>query len=167
MAFVVPVAGDSIKVVDNETPFKVTSYSNMKPEPAVYVDVPKGENNVVYFYDIEEINGVRVEYNRSAKLFDTLGLLKRKQNLPQPGDEISVAGQTPDGSPEDQKTVVKNVKLHNKLEGISRGLVVCDVNTCYDLTQIKQIDRKTGTEKFDAEKFQKYYFDYLPYSSKK
>lgn len=166
MAFVVPVVGDNIKVTDNETPFKVTSYTNMKQEPAVYVDVPKGENNVVYFYDIEEINGVRVDFNRSSKMFETLGLLKRKQNLPQPGDEITVVGKSLDGSPEDVKTVVKAVKLHNKLEGLSRGLVVCDENTCYDLTQIKHIDRKTGSEKFDSAKFQKYYFDFLPYAKK-
>lgn len=163
MSFIVPVTGDKLKIVDNDSQFVVTSYTNMKTEPAVYVNAQEGENNVVYFYDISEINDVKVDFNRSSKTFDSLGILKRKFNLPQPGDTITVRKKTPDGELEDSDVIVKNIKLHNKSEGISRGLVVCDEDTCYDLLSIKNIIRKTGSEKFDLKKFQKYYFDYLPY----
>jgi len=166
MAFIVPVAGDRITVVDNESPFIVSSYTNMKQEPAVYVDAHEGENNIVYFYDISEINDVKVDFNRNSKTFESLGMLKRRFNLPQPGDTITVHRKTPDGEMEDAEVIVKSIKLHNKAEGISRGLVVCDEETCYDLLSIKGIDRRTGSEKFDLKKFQKYYFDYLPYGKK-
>jgi len=166
MPFIVPVAGDKLKIVDNDAQFVVTSYTNMKTEPAVYVDAGEDENNIVYFYDISEINDVKVDYNRGSKTFESLGMLKRRYNLPQPGDTISVKKKTPDGEMEDGETTVKNIKLHNKTEGISRGLVVCDEDTCYDLLSIKSITRKSGSEKFDSKKFQKYYFDYLPYGKK-
>jgi hypothetical protein len=164
--FVVPVSGDKLKIADNDTPFVVTSYTNLKQEPAVYVDASEGENNIVYFYDIIEINDVKVELNRSSKTFESLGILKRKFNLPQPGDVLSVTRKTPDGEMEDAQVTVKAIKLHNKTEGISRGLSVVGDESSYDLLSIKDIERKNGSEKFDPKKFQKYYFDYLPYGKK-
>lgn len=166
MPFIVPLAGDKLKIVDNDAEFVVTSYTNMKTEPAVYVDAQEGENNIVYFYDISEINDVKVDFNRSSKTFESLGMLKRRYNLPQPGDTMTVNKKTPDGEMEEADVVVKNIKLHNKAEGVSRGLVVCDEDACYDLLSIKNVNRKSGSEKFDPKKFQKYYFDYLPYGKK-
>lgn len=166
MAFVVPLAGDKIKITDNDADFVVTSYTNLKQEPAVYIDAQDGENNIIYFYDITEINTVKVDYNRSAKLFDALGILDRKFNIPQPGDTITVPKENADGETEDLGVTVKSIKLHNKAEGTSRGLISCDPDACYDLLQIKNIDRKSGSEAFDAKRFQKYYFDYLPYRQK-
>ncbi len=166
MSFIVPVVGDKLKIVDNDGTFVVTSYTNMKAEPAVYVDANEGENNIVYFYDISEINDVKVEFNRGPKLFDSLGMLKRRFNLPQPGDTITVTRKNPAGETETVDVVVKNLKLHNKSEGVSRGLVVCDEDACYDILTIKNIVRKSGSEKFNQQKFQKYYFDYLPYGKK-
>ena len=166
MAFVVPVAGDKIRVVDNDTVFMVTSYTNLKQEPAVYVDAGEGENNTVYFYDISEINDVKVDYNRSSKMFDSLGMLKRRYNIPQPGDVITVNTKNIDGGLEASDVTVKNVKLHNKPEGVSRGLLACGDDVCFDLVEIKNIVRKTGSESFDEKKFRKYYFDYLPYGKK-
>lgn len=161
--FVVPVPGDMIMLSDSDIALQVTSYTNMKQEPAVYVDANDGENNVVYFYDISSINDVKVELNKSSKTFESLGMLKRRFNLPQPGDTITVNVKNIEGDLEDKSFTVKNIKLHNKAEGISRGLVVCEEETCFALNEIKNIERKSGSEKFDAKKFQKYYFDYLPY----
>lgn len=166
MSFIVPVAGDKLKIVDNDSQFVVTSYTNMKTEPAVYVDAQEGENNIVYFYDISEINDVKVDFNRSSKTFESLGMLKRRYNLPQPGDVLTVNKKTPDGEMEEGEITVKNIKLHNKAEGVSRGLIACDEEACYDILAIKNITRKSGSEKFDPKKFQKYYFDYLPYGKK-
>jgi hypothetical protein len=163
----VPIPGDKIKTVDNDGTFVVTSYTNLKAEPAVYIDASDGENNIVYFYDIEEINDVKVDYNKSAKVFESLGMLKRRFNIPQSGDVISVKRKGADGELEDAKITVKNIKLHNKAEGISKGLVFCDDESCYDLKSILSIDRKVGSEKFNKPKFEKYYFDYLPYGKKK
>ena len=166
MTFVVPLVGDKLKINDNDGTFVVTSYTNMKTEPAVYVDAGDGENNVVHFYDIAEINDVSVDYNRTSKTFNALGMLKRKFNIPQPGDVLEVSRKSPDGEVEDVSITVKGVKLHNKAEGVSRGLISCDQEACYDLLSIKSIDRKEGSEKFDMKKFRKYYFDYLPYGKK-
>jgi hypothetical protein len=166
MAFVVPVAGDKIKTEDNDNEFVVTSYTNLKQEPAVYIDALEGENNTIYFYDIQEINGVKVDHNRASKIFEALGVFKRKYNLPQPNDSIVVETESPAGETEEKTVKVKSIKLHNITEGKSRGLVVCDDEACYDLTQIKNVIRLSGGEKFDAKKFKKYYFDYFPYRGK-
>lgn len=163
---VVPVAGDKIRVSDRQDPVVVTSYTGMKSEPAVYIDVPRGEDNLVMFDKIEAINGVKVELNQAAKVFEALGVLKRRQNLPQPGDIITVAILGIEiGSPQ-EKVTVKHLKLHNKAEGLSRGLLVCDEGTCYRIIDFVHIDRKTGSERFDEKLFRRYYFDYLPFESK-
>lgn len=162
---VVPLKGDTITTTDGPT-FVVDSYTNYKPDPAVYVEVPRGQNSIVYFQDIEEINGVKVEYNKSSKVFTALGVIKRKYNLPQPKDIITVDRP---GSPDDEgdnTTEVKTPKLHNKAIGLSRGLVIIDRDdNMYSLTDIISIDRDIGGEHFDHKKFTKYYKDYLGRSS--
>jgi hypothetical protein len=158
---VVPVKGDSITTKDGPQ-FKVDSYTNYKTDPAVYVDVPPGQNSIVYFQDIEEINGVKVEYNKSAKVFTALGVIKRKFNLPQPKDLITVA--LPDSLEDggDNDTNVKTLKLHSRAIGLSRGLVVLDTeDNVFSLSDITDIDREVGGEYFDRKKFAKYYKDYM------
>ncbi len=166
MSYIVPVTGDKIRIADNDSQFIVTSYTNLKIEPAVYIDAYDGENNIIYFHDIIEINDVQVELNKNAKIFESLGILKRRFNLPQPGDTITITKKSIDGINETENTIVKGIKLHNKAQGISNGLVVCDEDACYNLLSIDDIERKTGSEIFNKKKFQKYYFDYLPYGRK-
>ena len=165
--FVVPITGDRITIKEaGGKEVIVSSYTNMKNEPGVYINNPVGGNTeIVFFSDIEMINGIRVEFNRSAKVFESLGLLKRKYNLPQPGDTIIITRlDVPIGSPA-ENVIVKHLKLHG-IQNRSQGLLVCDVETCYRLTDVISIDRKVGSEKFDRTKFQRYYFDYLPFDRK-
>lgn len=157
---VVPLKGDSITTTDGPK-FTVDSYTNFKTDPAVYVEVPRGQNSIVYFQDIEEINGVKVEYNKSSKVFTALGVIKRKYNLPQPKDTITV--ERPGGPDDagDDDSEVKTPKLHSKAIGLSRGLVIIDKeDNVFSLGDIIEIDRSVGGEHFDRKKFLRYYKDY-------
>jgi hypothetical protein len=158
---VVPLKGDTITTKDGPE-FSVDSYTNFKPDPAVYVDVPRGQNPIVYFQDIDQINGVKVEYNKSSKVFTALGVVKRKYNLPQPKDIITIDRP---GSPDDagdDDTEVKTPKLHSRSIGLSRGLVLIDTDdNVFSLFDVIDIDRAVGGEHFDRKKFASYYRDYM------
>jgi len=162
---VVPIKGDKITTTEGQE-FTVDSYTNYKVEPAVYIDVDHGQNPIVYFQDIEEINSVKVEYNKTSKLFTALGIIKRKYNLPQPKDTITIDNPSaPEDSP-DETAQVKNLKLHNKAIGLSKGLAIVDTNdNTYTLPDVQDIDRDTGSEHFDRRKFLKYYKDYTGHSA--
>lgn len=160
--FVVPVAGDKVKMIDGDVT-TVTSFTSLKKEPSVYVDNP--DVKVLAFSQIEEINGVRVEYNQGSKCFESMGQIRRKINLPQPGDSVQVTVTTM-GEKTTDTLKVKYLKLHNRTEGISKGLLVCDDMMCVTLADIENIERKTGSEPFNVDKFKKYYFDYLPFKGK-
>lgn len=163
--WVVPIDGDNITTAD-KLDFTVIGYTNFKTKgPAVYVESDSGtEAPPVYFFDIEKLNGVEVEFPGSSKILNAVGLLKRKIHLPQKHDIISVAG---DG--EEQKHVkVKELKLHNKNLGLSKGLVViCEDGEKYGLGEIEDIKRVSGDSFFDKKKFQQTYKDYLGYTNGK
>lgn len=154
---VVPLKNDKIETVDGGI-FRVVSYTNLKTDPAVYIDAADGENSVVYFQDIVSINGTKVSYHSANKTFEALGTVKRKYNLPQPGDIATVDDTL------DNQITVKTVKLHNKKAGVTKGLIFCEGSSCYELASIKSITRIDGSEHFDPQSFKKYYKDYLPIS---
>ena len=162
---IVPLKGDKVTISDGPE-FIVDSYTNFKADPAVYVDVPRGQNNIVYFQDIEQINDVKVEYNKATKVFTALGIVKRKYNLPQPKDTITV---TKPGNPEDSEdnhAQVKNLKLHSRAIGLTKGLVLIDIDdNVYRLSDVQDIERAVGAEHFDQRKYLKYYRDYTGHSA--
>lgn len=161
--FVIPVAGDKIKTKDDSSDRVVSSYTSFKDEPAVYVRSSGGSgSSYVYFSDVTQINGVKVEYNSSSKVFNALGPLRRKYNIPQPKDEIIVKLISSKVNDEQQTLPVTSIKLHSKRYGETKGLLVCSTESCFTLNDILGVKRKNWTEKFDADGFQKYYFDYLP-----
>jgi hypothetical protein len=157
---IVPLKGDKATTVDGDE-FTVLEYTNYKTDPAVYIDVPPGQNSILYFQDIAEINDVKVEFNKSSKLFTALGIVKRKYNLPQSKDVLTVENP---GSPEDAQPIdveVKTLKLHSRAIGLSKGLAVLDDDhKVYVLSDILNIERANGSEHFDRKKFLKYYRDY-------
>jgi len=164
--FVVPVAGDRIKTKDSGDLLKVSSYSSLKDEPAVYVK-PAGREPYVYFSDIVELNGVRVEYNSDSKVFDALGPIKRKFNLPQPKDTIKVKLIEVSYKDEVEELDVTSLRLHSKKYGAGRGLLVITKEGEFSIGDLLDIDHKGWTEKFDLARFRKYYFDYMPANTKR
>lgn len=161
--FVVPVAGDKITTKDVSDPAVVSSFTSLKDEPAVYVVPTTSKEKYIYFSDIVEINGVRVEYKPDVKLFAALGPLKRKYNIPQPKDTLIVKLKNVQyGEEETEEIEVKKVQLHSKKHGIGRGLLACGSESCFSLKDIIDIRRHGWTEKFHAEKFRHYYLDYGP-----
>lgn len=161
--FVVPVAGDKIATKDSSEPAVVSSFTSLKDEPAVYLVPSTSRDKYVYFSDIVEINGVRVEYDAGSKVFNALGPLRRKFNIPQPKDIITVKLKIVDYNNDDtEKITIKSVKLHNKREGVGRGLLACTDDTCFSLTDILDLERDGWHEKFDYNRFVKYYMDYGP-----
>lgn len=163
---VVPIKGDKIITKDDSKPAIVSSYTNLKDEPAVYLQAGSSRERFVYFSDIVEINGVRVEYVTDSKVFDSLGPLKRRFNIPQPKDTIKVKLIEADYKEDVEAIEVTSIKLQNKKHGISRGLLACGKESCFTLVDIIDIERKVGSEHFDADRFQKYYIDYAPIRTK-
>ena len=159
--FVVPVKGDKIRTKDDSSVLIVSSFSSLKDEPAVYVN-PKGNEPYVYFSDIVEINGVRVEYNSESKIFDSLGPLRRKFNLPQPKDTIKVKLIDVPYKDEVEDFIVTGLRLHSKKYGENRGLLVICKEGQFSLGDLIMIDRSSWSERFKQQEYKKYYFDYLP-----
>lgn len=160
---VVPLSGDTITTSDN-VDYEVIAYTNFKPKgPAVYVksesDITDKAPHLVYFFDIDKINGVKVEMD-SGKTFKSFGKIKRKYHLPQPGDEIIVLKpDTPLDQPNDTAEVEK-LKLFSKADGISKGMIIVADGVSYRLQDIIRIKRTVGSESFDSKKFLKLYEDY-------
>lgn len=162
--YVVPLNGEQIQTSDGGT-YEVVSYTDYKPRgPALYCSIVGGSVSdhtpVVYFFDIVKIRGVHVEFDNSSKMFKASGKINRKFHLPQPGDKITVLKEdTPLDQPNDIIKVEK-LKLHNKSEGINKGLVVCGDDACYTLADIIAINRQIGSDSFDRKRFLKLYKEY-------
>jgi hypothetical protein len=132
---VVPLRGDKICTVDDSEPKTVTSYTSLKDEPAVYVSAGSSKEPFIYFADIVEINGVKVEFQKDSKVFSALGPLRRKFNLPQPGDEVKINLVDVPFKKEDQSFKVASIKLHSKKYGVARGLLICNDDSCFPLNE--------------------------------
>ncbi len=169
---VVPLKGDRIITKDGAS-LLVEGYTNFKNRgPAVYCsssDTSAGEAQfiAIYFFDIEKINDVRVEFNSASKVLNALGRLKRKIHLPQAHDEIEVFKPSNDeeGNAKFDKSVnvkVSGLKLHSKKYGISKGLLVEDEDkNVYLLDEILDIKREIGSSLFNKKLFMKIYGEYL------
>lgn len=159
--FIVPLKGDKIETKDGVS-FQVLSYTNYRDKgPAVYVEhTPTVPSDAVYFFDIGKINGKTVEYVAGPKVFRSLGVMKRKWQLPQPGDIITYRAST--GT---QDMVVKALKLHKRGE-LSKGLLIQgeDPDTkekiFIRLPQIIDLKRDIGNDLFSRDRFLSYYSDY-------
>jgi hypothetical protein len=163
---VVPVSGDRIRTKDSGDSRVVSSFSSLKDEPAVYTK-PGGSDNYVYFSDIIEINGVSVEYNSDSKVFDALGPLKRRFNLPQPKDTIKVKLIDVPYRDDLEELEVTSLRLHSKKYGAGRGLLVITKEGEFTLGDLRDVVHKGFKEGFDEARFKKYYQDYLPIGLKR
>jgi len=164
--FVVPVKGDKVKTKDSGDEQVVSSFTSLKDEPAVYVK-SSAEAPYIYFSDIIEINRVRVEYSTDSKVFDSLGPLRRKYNLPQPKDSIKVKLIKTSYNDETEDLPVTGLRLHSKKYGEGRGLLVITKEGQFSLSELLDVERVGFTEKFDSDRFRRYYFDYLSIGTKR
>lgn len=163
---VVPLPKDTITTKDGAE-LEVIAYTNFKSKgPAVYVEHQAGTPAVaVYFFDIEKINGVRVEFNTGSKVFSALGNIKRKIHLPQPNDQLIIQSSDPEAEPDIVE--VKDLKLHSKSIGLGQGLVIRDKDgKFFRLADIGDIKRAVGGESFDKKKFLRLYSEYRGYIGK-
>lgn len=164
--FVVPVRGDKIRTTDDSDARIVSSYTSLKDQPAVYVTAGSSKERYVYFSDIVELNGVKVEYEPSSKVFSALGPLKRKYNIPQPKDTVKIKLLDVPFKEETEELEVTAIRLHSKKHGVSKGLLIMGKESAFPLNEILDITRAGWTEKFDADRFKHYYRDYFPYNVK-
>lgn len=158
---VVPISKDVILTKDGNK-LRVVEYTNYKEGgPAVYAKSAAKELILVYFFDIAEINGTKVEYERGSKVFNALGKISREQHLPQPDDKIVVLKDTMSDEDEKSRTEVVTLKLKSKSLGVNKGLFVKDdQGNAYRLKQILDIDRALGGSNFDRDAFMSTYKDY-------
>lgn len=161
--FVVPLVKDIIHTKDGSK-FKVVEYTNYKEGgPAVYARSTGKDIVLIYFFDIDSINGTKVEYHRSMKIFEALGKVDREQHLPQPDDKfIVLTNDTSDDQDGKEKAEVESLKLKSKSLGINKGMHIRDTDgNYYRLKQILDIDRALGGGSFDRDSFLAYYKDYI------
>ena len=154
---VVPLEKDTIKTSDGQQ-LKVVSYTNFKDGgPAVYCR-NRGDKTqtLVYFFDIVEINGTKVEYSTSSKLLTALGKVIRDVQLPQPDDKIVVMV-----NGEKRSVEVSGLKLKSKSLGVNKGILVKDTDGEYHrLKNILDIDPALGTGRFNKKAFASIYSEY-------
>lgn len=126
--------------------------------PAVYVQ-SEDKQIPIYFFDIVELNGIKVLYSSTMRILEAHGNLKRKVHLPQKGDKIVIK--------QDDELITKKVetlKLHSRSIGLSRGLIIIDDSGDHiSLSQITDIKRKFNDKLFDKYRFMKLYTDYMGY----
>jgi hypothetical protein len=155
---VVPVEKDYIKTKDG-LGTRVISYTNFKEGgPAVYCkNRGDGRQTLVYFFDIDEINGTKVEYSKNSRMFNALGKINREQHLPQPDDKVVVV------SGGEKITVeVASLKLKSKLLGINKGIFIKDKNgVAHRLRNIIDIESAIGGRRFNRKAFLSFYDEYL------
>lgn len=158
---VVPIKGDKIETKDG-VEFTVLSFTNYRDKgPAVYVEhTPSVPSDAVYFFDINKINGKTVDYVPGSKVFRSAGELKRKFQLPQLNDVVTVRGK--DGS---KDIIVTGLKAHKKGE-LAKGLMVVgheqdsEDKVFVRLDQITDVKRDIGNDMFSRDRFLSYYDDY-------
>jgi hypothetical protein len=160
---VAPVAGDKLTLISVQEELKVSSYTALKPDPAVYLTEPlESGDRFAFFADITSLNGTEVELD-SGGLLKASGLVKRKFNLPQVGDIITTGLVETDFKQENIELEVTAVNLAGKEP---HTLVVKCGKTTLNLTDIQDIKRKRGFEEFNRKGFLRYYVDYLPLGAK-
>lgn len=158
---IVPIKGDKIDTKDGVS-FTVLSYTNYRDKgPAVYVEhTPSVPSDAVYFFDINRINGVHVEFVPGSKVFRAVGRVKRKFQLPQPTDKVTVK--------DNGSTVILDVlgaKLHKRGDLAKGLLIVCQNQETQEkinvkLSSIIDIERDIGNDLFSRDRFLSYYKDY-------
>lgn len=159
---VVPLEKDVIKTSDGQS-YKVISYTNYKDGgPAVYAKAKDSKTQVlVYFFDIESINGTRVEFQRGSRVFKALGRIDRAFNLPQPDDKVTIMTSKMSDEESKERVEVAMLKLKSKALGINKGLMFKDLDgDAHRLNSIIDIDRALGSEAFDRQGFLNYYSEY-------
>lgn len=154
---VVPVERDVIKTTDGNV-YRVVTYTNFKEGgPAVYCR-NRGDKSqtLIYFFDIVAINGVRVEYHKSSKMFNALGKITRDQHLPQPDDKVIILHHG-----EKRAVEVAGLKVKSKLHGTNKGILVRDKeDNVHRLKSVLDIEPALGGRRFNRKAFLSYYDDY-------
>ena len=159
----VPIVKDIITTKDG-VKYRVVEYTNYKDGgPAIYAKIPKTSDIIlVYFFDIAEINGTSVEYQKSSKIFNAFGKISRDQHLPQPDDNITIFTDKTDPEGSKRTVEVAGLKLKSKSLGINRGMFVKDRDGDYHrLKNILDLEPALGTHTFDRSSFISTYKDYI------
>ncbi len=151
---VVPLKGDVVRV-EGGVKYTVLSYAAYKKQPAVYVDAQGIDIKSIPFTDIKSINGTPVALTPS-KVFRADSLLKRKMQLPQPGDSVFSGG---------KRLKVRSLKLRDATKLTDGIILICDEEETgkslkIRLSSVDSIDKATASG-VSSVNFSKFYKDYL------
>jgi hypothetical protein len=150
--FVVPLPGDSVQT-EGGVKHTVLSYAAYKNQPAVYVETD-GKTESVLFSDIQSINGTPVSLT-PGKVFRADSLVKRKAQLPQPGDKITVGADV---------LKVKSLKLRKSGKLTDGMIVACETEAKEPvdvrLASIERLERADGDKSFKRATFFSSYSNY-------
>lgn len=158
---VVPIAKDVIETKEG-TKYRVIEYTNYKEAgPAVYAKSAAKEVVLIYFFDIVSINGTKVEFQKSSKVFNALGKVERKQQLPQPDDKVVILSSKIVDDTSKHTVEVASLKLKSKSLGIHKGLFVKDTEgETFRLSQVLDLEPSLGGNSFNRDEFLQIYKEY-------
>lgn len=149
--FIVPLSGDKV-LTSGGVAHIALSFTNYKDSPAIYIE--GDSDDVLSFGDIVSVNGTPVKQGAGKVLIST-GRVKRKEQLPQKDDHVTVDG---------ERIKVKQLKLGERGNLASGMLVVGQTDDKQDRTvrmaDISNIDRADGSQ-FSLRTFLGAYKDYL------
>lgn len=161
---VLPIARDKIKTKDGHE-YRVLEFTPYKDAgPAVYAKKRDSKDSVlVYFFDIDEINGTRVFYKSGPKVFEAAGHVNREEHLPQPDDKISLKKHVYDHQEREAGEIdVTELKLKPRGHQVNSGLLVKDAaGNFYRIKDVVDIKRALGGKKFNRASFVEIYRDYF------
>lgn len=152
--FIVPLSGDKIQCARGT--FTALGYTNLKDQPAVYVQGPEVETETIQFLDITKINGVHVILT-PGKVFTVATKPKRQIQLPQRDDKVQFG---------DATVKVDSLKV-NQHGHLAAGLLVVGVSVetaekiTVRLANLTGIERANGDKLLDLSAFKSQFSDYL------
>lgn len=152
--FVVPLFGDKI-LCTSGAQYTVLGFTNVKDQPAVYVQGPDVQTISVPFSDIAKINSAPVKLT-AGKIFNGAAHPDHIL-LPQRDDRVVYRNVT---------IKVDDVKA-NQRGHLAAGLLIAGVNVqtgekaTTRLANLVKIERANGDHQFDLAAFKKQYSDYL------
>lgn len=152
---IVPLSGDKILTTTGAV-YTALGYTNVKDQPAVYVQGSGVETDSIGFDQIAKINSLHVKLT-GGKLFDVATAPKKRIQLPQRDDKVRVG-----------KGAVKvdSLKL-NQRGHLAAGMLIIGTNVetgekaTVRLANLVSIERANGNEVFDLRSFRQQYADYL------
>jgi hypothetical protein len=154
--YIVPLKGDQLELRGQDVLSIASSYTAYKDEPAVYIRAALADGSrTVPLTSILKVNDVPVTFDDDSNCLRAHAKVRRRYDLPQPGQEVTYTFEDAQGNDTDMTGVIALIRLHGREN--RAFMMKLDNGIWLQLSDIKAIKRPG---RFDRGDFQKYYIDY-------